>query len=75
VITFLEYPLHVSTLGQLFRSILRDHSVGFPEIYYLAHYYEALGFPKLPESAWPNCGVIGLHPGCTKKRVSPPTPS
>ena len=42
--------------------------VGFPEIYPLVQYFQALGFPELPESAWPDCGVIGLRPGCTKQR-------
>ncbi|KAK0111461.1 hypothetical protein ONS95_001817 [Cadophora gregata] len=42
---------------------------GFPEIYALVPLYQLLGFPPLPESAFPDCGIIGLHPGCTREQL------
>ena len=44
---------------------------GYPEIYDLVPLYQLLGFPELPESAWPDCGIIGLNPGCTRQRQCP----
>ncbi|KAI5853230.1 putative beta-lactamase [Morchella snyderi] len=31
--------------------------------------FESLGFPPLSESDYPKCGVIGLHPSCTKQQL------
>ncbi|PVH81937.1 beta-lactamase/transpeptidase-like protein [Cadophora sp. DSE1049] len=42
---------------------------GYPEIYDLVPLYQLLGFPPLPESAWPSCGIIGLNPGCTRQQL------
>ncbi|KAG4443283.1 hypothetical protein IFR05_001227 [Cadophora sp. M221] len=42
---------------------------GYPEIYDLVPFYELLGFPKLPESAWPKCGILDLNPGCTRQQL------
>ncbi|KAH8665020.1 beta-lactamase/transpeptidase-like protein [Tricladium varicosporioides] len=42
---------------------------GFPEIYYLIPYFQALGFPELPVTEWPPCNVIGLNTGCSRKQL------
>ncbi|KAK5651384.1 hypothetical protein OQA88_12541 [Cercophora sp. LCS_1] len=39
---------------------------GFSEYYYLNFYFELLGFPTLPNTSYPPCGVFGLNKGCTK---------
>ncbi|KAI1877901.1 uncharacterized protein JN550_000083 [Neoarthrinium moseri] len=39
---------------------------GFSEYYYLKEYFVALGFPLLPDSDYPPCGVLELNGGCTK---------
>ncbi|RPB13418.1 beta-lactamase/transpeptidase-like protein [Morchella conica CCBAS932] len=42
---------------------------GYPDDYTLKSYFESLGFPPLSESDYPRCGVIGLHPSCTKQQL------
>lgn len=39
---------------------------GFSEYYYLKDYFEYLGYPHLNDSAYANCGIIGLNGGCSK---------
>ncbi len=45
---------------------------GFSEYYYLKDYFEALGLPRLNESAYADCGVAGLNSACSKERESTP---
>jgi len=44
------------------------------EYHYIKFFFEYLGFPRLNDTAFPSCGVIGLNPGCTQQRnlFSPP---
>lgn len=42
---------------------------GFSEYYYLKGYFESLGFPRINDSAFGPCGVIGLNGGCSKERT------
>ncbi|KAL2264504.1 hypothetical protein VTJ83DRAFT_7014 [Remersonia thermophila] len=41
---------------------------GFSEYHYLRTWFEALGFPPLNNSAYPECGVIGLNTECTRQQ-------
>ncbi|KAH8883068.1 beta-lactamase/transpeptidase-like protein [Thozetella sp. PMI_491] len=41
---------------------------GFSEYYYIKEVFEALGLPHLDDSAYADCGVIGLNGGCTKEQ-------
>ncbi|KAK4443048.1 beta-lactamase/transpeptidase-like protein [Podospora aff. communis PSN243] len=43
---------------------------GFSEYYYLKEYFETLGFPRINDSSYPECGVIGLSNGqCSKEQL------
>jgi CubicO group peptidase (beta-lactamase class C family) len=45
-----------------------DDADGFSEYYYLKDSFEFLGLPRLNDSAFGPCGVLGLNNGCTKER-------
>jgi hypothetical protein len=38
---------------------------GFSEYYFLKDLFVQSGFPKLQDSDYPPCGVIGLNKGCS----------
>ncbi|KAK0707715.1 beta-lactamase/transpeptidase-like protein [Lasiosphaeris hirsuta] len=42
---------------------------GFSEYYYIKEYFEALGFPHLNDSAYRECGIIGLNGGCSEEQL------
>ncbi|KAK3349631.1 beta-lactamase/transpeptidase-like protein [Lasiosphaeria hispida] len=42
---------------------------GFSEYYYIKDYFEALGFPHLNDSAYQECGIIGLNGACTEQQL------
>ncbi|GAB1319767.1 Beta-lactamase transpeptidase [Madurella fahalii] len=41
---------------------------GFSEYYYIKGYFESLGFPRINDSAFEPCGIIGLNGGCSKEQ-------
>ncbi|KAK0613264.1 beta-lactamase/transpeptidase-like protein [Immersiella caudata] len=42
---------------------------GFSEYYYLKDVFEALGFPRLDNASYPECGVIALNGPCSKEEL------
>ncbi|KAK6080526.1 F-box domain-containing protein [Seiridium cupressi] len=62
-----------TTLGQLASQVAGiPPNHGFSEYYYLKDIiFVALGFSPLPDSAYPQCGVIGLNGTCTRDSESP----
>ncbi|SPO06324.1 uncharacterized protein DNG_09013 [Cephalotrichum gorgonifer] len=42
---------------------------GFADYYYLAEYFQSLGFPAIDNDEYPICGVIGLSGDCTKEKL------
>lgn len=42
---------------------------GYPEIYEVVPYFEALGFPPLGPSEFPLCGIAGLNRGCNSTQL------
>ncbi|OIW24735.1 beta-lactamase/transpeptidase-like protein [Coniochaeta ligniaria NRRL 30616] len=48
------------------RALASQLSDGFSEYYYLKDYFEYLGYPHLNDSAYADCGIIGLNGGCSK---------
>jgi CubicO group peptidase (beta-lactamase class C family) len=65
----LVLPAH--SPSHIIKSALITCTDGFPEISFLFPFFEDLGFPHLPDSSFPNCGVIGLNVACTRKRTFP----
>ncbi|KAH6649431.1 beta-lactamase/transpeptidase-like protein [Chaetomium tenue] len=41
---------------------------GFSEYHYIKDWFEALGFPALNDTNYPDCGVIGLNVACTREQ-------
>jgi hypothetical protein len=65
-----ELVLPAPPSSSVIKSVLITCIDGFPEISFLFSTFEELGFPSLPKSSFPNCGVIGLNSGCTRQRTS-----
>ncbi len=49
--------------------VLTAPSDGFSEYYYLHEYFESLDFPRINDSEYAECGIIGLNSECSKERT------